>query len=60
MQLKAEQLGAHLSKTLSPVYVVHGDEPLLALANDNVQKFVAGQAIKKFVLVPGRLINLVI
>jgi leucyl-tRNA synthetase len=32
----------------------------LALANDNVQKFVGGQAIKKFVLVPGRLINLVI
>src|SRR3954463_3451784 len=31
MQLKAEQLGAHLSKTLSPLYVVHGDEPLLAL-----------------------------
>ena len=32
----------------------------LALANDNVQKFVAGQAVKKFVLVPGRLINLVV
>jgi leucyl-tRNA synthetase len=32
----------------------------LALSNDNVQKFVAGQAIKKFVLVPGRLINLVV
>jgi leucyl-tRNA synthetase len=32
----------------------------LALSNDNVQKFVAGQAVKKFVLVPGRLINLVV
>jgi leucyl-tRNA synthetase len=32
----------------------------LALANSNVQKFVSGQAVKKFVLVPGRLINLVV
>jgi len=31
MQLKAEQLGAHLAKNLSAVYLVHGDEPLLAL-----------------------------
>jgi leucyl-tRNA synthetase len=33
---------------------------LLAVANANVQKFVAGQAIKKIVVVPGRLINLVV
>ena len=31
MQIRAEQLEAQLSKNLSPVYVVHGDEPLLAL-----------------------------
>lgn len=31
MQLRAEQLAAHLAKTLAPVYAVHGDEPLLAL-----------------------------
>ncbi|MBV8031761.1 MAG: DNA polymerase III subunit delta [Betaproteobacteria bacterium] len=31
MQLKAEQLPAHLAKNLSAVYAVHGDEPLLAL-----------------------------
>jgi DNA polymerase-3 subunit delta len=31
MQLRAEQLEAHLHKTLAPVYVVHGDEPLIAL-----------------------------
>lgn len=29
MRLRAEQLGAHLGKTLSPVYLVTGDEPLL-------------------------------
>jgi leucyl-tRNA synthetase len=32
----------------------------LAIANSNVQKFIAGQAIKKIVVVPGRLINLVV
>ena len=31
MSLRAEQLEAHLSKSLAGVYVVHGDEPLLAL-----------------------------
>jgi leucyl-tRNA synthetase len=32
----------------------------LAMANSNVQKFVAGQNVKKVVVVPGRLVNLVI
>ena len=32
----------------------------LALANPNVQRFVAGQNVKKVVVVPGRLINLVV
>jgi len=31
VSLRAEQLEAHLSKSLAGVYVVHGDEPLLAL-----------------------------
>lgn len=29
MQLKPQQLSAHLSKTLAPIYLVGGDEPLL-------------------------------
>ncbi len=32
----------------------------LALSNPNVQKFVAGQGVKKVVVVPGRLVNLVV
>ncbi len=32
----------------------------IALANPNVQKFVAGQTVKKVVVVPGRLVNLVV
>ena len=31
MQLRAEQLEQHLAKSLAPLYVIHGDEPLLAL-----------------------------
>lgn len=31
MQLKAEQLAAHLERELKPVYVVYGDEPLLVI-----------------------------
>ncbi len=31
MQLRAENLEAHLKKSLGPLYVVHGDEALLAL-----------------------------
>jgi DNA polymerase-3 subunit delta len=31
MQLRAEQLEQHLAKQLAPLYVIHGDEPLLAL-----------------------------
>ena len=31
MQVRAEQLDAHLSKTLAPLYAIHGDEPLVAL-----------------------------
>ncbi|MFI4887521.1 MAG: DNA polymerase III subunit delta [Burkholderiales bacterium] len=31
MQLRHDQLGAHLSKKLAPLYVVHGDEPLAAI-----------------------------
>jgi DNA polymerase III subunit delta len=31
MQIRAEQLQAQLAKALAPVYLVHGDEPLLAL-----------------------------
>jgi len=31
MKLRAEQLEAHLRNTLAPLYVVHSDEPLLAI-----------------------------
>jgi DNA polymerase-3 subunit delta len=31
MELPLNQLAAHLERTLAPIYVVHGDEPLLAI-----------------------------
>ena len=29
--LRPDQLDAHLQRSLAPLYVIHGDEPLLAL-----------------------------
>lgn len=38
MQVRPAQLAAHLAKGLAPLYVVHGDEPLLAIeAGDEVR-----------------------
>lgn len=38
MQVRLAQLAAHLAKALAPLYVVHGDEPLLALeAGDQIR-----------------------
>jgi len=56
MQLKAEQLGAHLSKTLSAVYLVHGDEPLLALEAADALRAAARKRgfTERQVLEPGR------
>lgn len=31
MQIKPEQLADHLARSIAPLYVVHGDEPLLSL-----------------------------
>jgi len=31
MQLRADQLASHLARTLAPLYVLHGDEPLLVI-----------------------------
>ena len=31
MELRLNQLAAHLERPLAPIYVVHGDEPLLAI-----------------------------
>ena len=39
MQLRADQLASHLAKTLAPLYVLHGDEPLLVIE--------AGDAIRR-------------
>ena len=31
MQLRPDQLATHLQKPLAPLYVVHGNEPLLVI-----------------------------
>ena len=38
-ELRLDQLDAHLARQLAPLYVIHGDEPLLALeATDAIRK----------------------
>ena len=38
MQVRPAQLAAHLARALGPLYVVHGDEPLLAIeAGDEIR-----------------------
>jgi DNA polymerase III subunit delta len=56
MQLRAEQLEGHLAKTLSGVYAIHGDEPLLALeAADAVRGAARKRGFaERQVLEPGR------
>ena len=38
MELRLNQLAAHLERTLAPLYVIHGDEPLFARATTRDRK----------------------
>ena len=55
MQLRPEQLAAHLEKPLAPLYVVHGDEPLLTIeAGDAIRNAARKQGFEeREVLVAG-------
>ncbi|MBL8352312.1 MAG: DNA polymerase III subunit delta [Burkholderiaceae bacterium] len=56
MQLRLEQLAAHLAQGLKPVYTLHGDEPLLAQeAGDAIRAAAraAGHAERKVFTVSG-------
>jgi DNA polymerase-3 subunit delta len=56
VQLRAEQLEAHLRRELSAVYVVHGDEPLIALESADAVRAAARKRgfCERDVLEPGR------
>lgn len=56
MQLRPEQLAAHLEKPLAPLYVVHGDEPLLTIeAGDAIRAAARRQGFEeREVLVAGQ------
>ena len=55
MQLRADQLASHLGKPLAPLYLLHGDEPLLVLeAADAIRQAARAQAYdEREVLVAG-------
>ena len=56
MQIRANELGAQLAKTLLPAYVIHGDEPLLAMEAADAVRAAARRAgfSERQVLEPGR------
>ncbi len=56
MQIRAEQLEAQLAKPLAPCYLVHGDEPLLALEAADAVRAAARRSgfAEREVLEPGR------
>ena len=56
MQLRTNELGAQLAKTLLPAYVIHGDEPLLAMEAADAVRAAARRAgfSERQVLEPGR------
>ena len=57
MDLRLNQLAAHLERTLAPLYVVHGDEPLLAIEAGDAIRAAARRAgcdeRETFVVEPG-------
>ena len=56
MQLRAGELDAQLAKTILPAYVIHGDEPLLAMEAADAVRAAARRAgyAEREVLEPGR------
>jgi leucyl-tRNA synthetase len=55
------QVGGKMrGKLRVPAGASHQDIERAALASEQVRKFVAGQSVKKIVVVPGRLVNVVI
>jgi leucyl-tRNA synthetase len=48
------------SKITIPVSASKEDIETVALGNELVQNYVQGQSVKKVVVVPGRLVNIVI
>lgn len=55
MQLRPEQLGSHLQNRLGPLYVLHGDEPLLVIeAGDAIRAAARSQGFaEREVLIAG-------
>jgi DNA polymerase III subunit delta len=56
VQLRASEIDAHLAKALLPAYVIHGDEPLLAMESADAVRAAARRAgySEREVLEPGR------
>ena len=59
IELVVQVNGKHRGSVRIPSDASRDDIERLVLENPNVQKYIAGQAVKKVIVVPGRLVNIV-
>ena len=52
--------GKRRAEITVPADMTSAEVEKIALANEDVQKFLAGQPVKKLIVVPGRIVNVVI
>ena len=60
IELVVQVNGKLRGRVAVPADASKDDIEKLAIADDNVQRFVDGQAIRKIIVVPGRLVNIVV
>ena len=59
VEILVQVLGKPKARLMMPVGVAQADAEKIALADENVQKAIAGKTIRKIIFVPGRLLNIV-
>jgi leucyl-tRNA synthetase len=60
VELVVQVNGKHRGSVHVPSTAARDIIERLVLGNANVQKYIAGQAVKKVIVVPGRLVNIVV
>ncbi len=60
VELIVQVNGKLRGRVMVPVSADHAQAEIAALADENVQRFVTGKQIRKIVVVPGKLVNIVV
>ena len=59
IEILVQVLGKPKARLMMPVGIAQDEAEKLALANEDVQKAIAGKTVRKVIFVPGRLLNIV-